>query len=116
MNYPVCVGSFDYDRWKCREFVHRALQRISEDQLPLFWYYLAFDRDDALGLLVDVSEDVQALRTEWTQMQPLERENILRHFVLIMEHVARDVAAQAATSEPHQLPLPRKVPEDDDPE
>lgn len=109
MHYPVDVGSYDYDRWKCREFVHRVLHHIQEDQLPLFWYYLAFARDDVLELLGALPPEVEALCVEWLQMAPLERQDVLTYFVLVMEKVTKDAAGHVAA-------LPRKVPEDDDPE
>ena len=113
MLYPCGVsGPLDYDRWKCREFVHRALQRIEEDQLPLFWYYLAFNCHAALSLLREDTEDVQQLRCEWTDMRPRERQDVLDHFVLVMERVAKEAAANVMRT----VPLPRKEDKDDDPE
>jgi hypothetical protein len=109
MAYPYVVGTLDYDRWKCREFVHRVLRHIAEDQLPLFWYYLAFGRDEVLRLFEEVPLEVEALRVEWTQMMPLEQQDVLTHFVVIMEKVAKDAVL-------HTAALPRKEPEDDDPE
>ena len=106
-------GSLDYDRWKCREFVHRAICLIEEDQLPLFWYYLAFDCQAALGLLRETPVDVYALRQEWVTMELRERQDVLDHFVLVMERVAKDAAINILHP---TLPLPRKDHEDDDPE
>ena len=87
----------DYDRWKCREFVHQTLQVIAEDQLPIFWYYLAFGCEAVLRLDGEPSVELQRLCDIWAQMSACEHEDVLQHFVLIMTQVAKAAAARVAS-------------------
>ena len=63
----------EYDRWKCRDFLHDVLRVVPEVQLPLFWYYLVENKVEVLALLDDATEELPCLCQLWQALTPRER-------------------------------------------
>jgi len=85
----------DYDRWKCRDFLHDVLRVVPVVQLPLFWYYLVENKVEVLTLLDDDdAKELQGLCQLWQALTPRERRDVLTCFVSVMERVTKDVACE----------------------
>ena len=84
----------EYDRWKCRDFLHDVLRVVPEVQLPLFWYYLVENKVEVLALLDDATEELPCLCQLWQALTPRERRDVLVCFVSVMERVTKDVACE----------------------
>lgn len=84
----------EFDRRACRDFMHQVLAQLDLDEVPLFWHYLAYG-DGRLLLCFDeaVRPRVQGLLDAWQCLLPGERQDVMAHFVTVMEDVVRRVAA-----------------------
>jgi hypothetical protein len=84
----------EHDRRACRDFMHLVLSQLALDEVPLLWHYLAYHDDRLLACFDDtIRPCVCGLINAWCCLMPTERQDVLMHFVTVMEEVARHAAA-----------------------
>jgi hypothetical protein len=85
-----------HDRRMCRDFVYRVVAELDAADIPLLWHYLAY-RDERVFACFndDVRPTVRALVDAWLCLLPIDRRDVLAHFALVLEELARRVAAGA---------------------